>query len=203
MPDLQGYPRLVVRARALAQTCAGVLREWGAKIPIARPWAIALGAGLLVLCGLGTCMLFRATPAATPQTPAPTPPAQSVAQPPVVIPKPPPVIPTISHIEFTTFPAVEASVTWGKTRLGRILPHKSLVITRPRDSGPLDVIVRAEGFLPVHTRAHTFGDSKLSVKLTSLDQQSTLFGYRAPLDAGLPLPPDPSLLPAESLPPSP
>jgi hypothetical protein len=51
-------------------------------------------------------------------------------------------------------------------------------------------VIRAPGFLPVQTRAHTFGDTRLVVKLTRVDQKSTLFGYRVPLDdAGVPLVP--------------
>ena len=33
--------------------------------------------------------------------------------------------------------------------------RKALEIERPRNSGPLDVLVRAPGFLPFHTRLHT------------------------------------------------
>jgi hypothetical protein len=95
-------------------------------------------------------------------------------------------VPATSQITFTTVPPARATVTWGKTTLGRIAPHAALIITRPRDSGPLDVIVRAPGYLPVHTRAHTFGDTTVSVKLTRPDQQDTLFGYKAPIDAGAP-----------------
>jgi hypothetical protein len=88
-------------------------------------------------------------------------------------------------------PPANAAVFWGKTRLGRIKPQRPLVVVRPRDSGPLDVVIRAEGFLPVQTRAHTFGDTRLAVKLTRVEEKSTLFGYRAPLDdAGVPLAPD-------------
>jgi hypothetical protein len=87
-------------------------------------------------------------------------------------------------------PPANASVVWGNTRLGRIKPQRPLVVVRPRDSGPLDVVIRAPGFLPVQTRAHTFGDTRLVVKLTRVDQKSTLFGYRAPLDdAGVPIVP--------------
>lgn len=93
---------------------------------------------------------------------------------------------TTARITFQTLPPVSASVTWGATKLGQIPPRESLVITRPRDSGPLDVIVRAAGYLPVHTRAHTFGDSRILVKLTTPEQQSTLLGYRVPIDAGPP-----------------
>jgi hypothetical protein len=107
---------------------------------------------------------------AQPQTPAPAAPAASDQ----------------AHIIFTTVPAANANVTWGKKLLGRIAPRQPLVVVRPRDSGPLDVVVRAVGFLPVQVRAHTFSDSRVTVKLTPPDQKSTLLGYRLPIDAGPP-----------------
>lgn len=127
----------------------------------------------------GATVPQAAQPSAVPGTP---PTAPAVVQPPS-----PPVVPTTARIEFQTIPAMDAQVRWGKTRLGVIAPRKPLVIIRPRDSGPLDVVVTAEGMLPVHTRAHTFADSKVMVKLTPLDQQQTLLGYRTPIDAGVPL----------------
>ena len=75
-------------------------------------------------------------------------------------------------------------VFWGRQRLGMIAPHQPLVVERPRDSGPLDVIVRASGFLPVQTRAYTFADSKVSVKMTPPDQKKTLLGYREAVPDG-------------------
>ena len=93
--------------------------------------------------------------------------------------------PATVRITFITVPSQKAMVYWGKKRLGMIAPRQPLVIERPRDSGPLDVIVRAAGYLPVETRAYTFADSKVSVKLTPPDQKKTLLGYReAPPDAG-------------------
>jgi hypothetical protein len=103
--------------------------------------------------------------------------------------------PNTTQIEFTTVPSTHATVTWGSAVLGHITPHKPLVVVRPRDSGPLDVTVHAHGFLPVHTRAQTFEDSKVAVKLTRIDDKATLFGYREPLDAGLP---DGATLPIEA-----
>ena len=95
---------------------------------------------------------------------------------------------TKATIIFQTVPPANATVLWGNTRLGRIKPQRPLVVVRPRDSGPLDVTIRAPGFLPVQTRAQTFGDTRLAVKLTRVDQKATLFGYRVPLDdAGVPL----------------
>jgi len=97
--------------------------------------------------------------------------------------------PATAQIMFTTVPPVQASVSWGKKKLGRIMPTQPLIVVRPRDSGSLDVVVRAEGYLPVHTRAHTFSDSKVLVKLTPIEQMNTVLGYRVPLDAGVPTPP--------------
>jgi hypothetical protein len=91
------------------------------------------------------------------------------------------------RITFTTVPSQKAMVYWGKKRLGPIAPRQPLVVERPRDSGPLDVVVRSAGYLPVQTRAYTFADSKVAVKLTPPDQKKTLLGYReAPPDAGAP-----------------
>src|SRR4051812_7473057 len=138
----------------------------------------AIGLAIAVIAGTGTWVGWQlsrasATPSdlpptaeATNTTPAPATPATATGE-----------IPTTSQITFTTVPPARANVMWGKTLLGRIAPHAALVVTRPRDSGPLDVIVRAAGYLPVHTRAHTFGDTTVSVKLTRPDQEDTLFGY--------------------------
>ena len=86
---------------------------------------------------------------------------------------------------FTVLPSTKrATVTWGKKRLGLIGPHAPLIIQRPRDSGPLDVVVRAEGCVPVQTRAYTFEDSKVAVHVTPNDRKNTLLGYREELPAG-------------------
>ncbi len=94
-------------------------------------------------------------------------------------------------ISIQTIPAMtppaKAEVRMGKKTLGLILgPRKPFILERPRDSGPLDLVIRAEGFLPLHTRAYTFSDSKLTVKLTRIADKPTLFGYRqaGPPDAG-------------------
>jgi hypothetical protein len=93
--------------------------------------------------------------------------------------------PTHATIVFVTSPNVTATVTWGKKLLGKILPGKPLVVVRPRDSGPLDVMVRAAGFLAVQTRAHTFSNSRVLVKLTTPEKKNELLGYRIPLEAGV------------------
>jgi len=100
--------------------------------------------------------------------------------------------PDTVRIWIRTVPPRKAQVKWGRKLLGIIPAPKALVIERPRDSGPMDLVIRAGGFLPVHTRAYTFDDSRVSVKLTPPSQKSRLFGYKQeivpPLDAGVPPP---------------
>ncbi len=96
--------------------------------------------------------------------------------------------PTV-RIIFTIVPNTKkAMVFWGKKRLGIVAPHAPLIVTRPRDSGPLDVVVKSDGYVTVQTRAYTFADNKVAVKLTKLDEKNTLLGYREelPPDGGAP-----------------
>ena len=171
------------------------MRDWTTLIanPKLRIAGAVIGAGLVALL---LWLLFRpakgtdstapqaATPPSAAGSPAATAPAAAPAS--AGAPAPPPEPPKdTARIVFTTVPLTNATVTWGKTRLGVISPSQSLVIVRPRDSGPLDVMVRAPGYLPVQTRAHTFADTRIVVKLTKPDQTQTLVGYRAPIDAGV------------------
>lgn len=94
------------------------------------------------------------------------------------------------HVYIQTVPPRKAQVKWGRKNLGLIPVPRPLVVERPRDSGPMDLVIRSSGFLPVHTRAYTFTDSRVAVKLTPPSEKNTLFGYReepAPNpDAGVP-----------------
>ncbi|HEY0707670.1 MAG TPA: hypothetical protein VGG33_12785 [Polyangia bacterium] len=60
---------------------------------------------------------------------------------------------------------VNADVYWGGKRIGTSKVGEPLVLTRPRNSGPLELIIRAPGFLPHHTRLYTDRDDKLNVGL--------------------------------------
>jgi len=106
------------------------------------------------------------------------------------------------HITIQTVPPRKAQVKWGRKFIGPIPAPRALVVERPRDSGPMDLVIHATGFLPVHTRAYTFSDSRVAVKLTPPAEKNTLFGYReepAPNpDAGAPAPASPA--PASSAP---
>jgi hypothetical protein len=69
----------------------------------------------------------------------------------------------------------QAHVVWGRKDFG-VAP---LEIERPRNSGPLDLIVVAPGYLPLHARALTDRDDVLSLRLYSAAEAPQLLGYRA------------------------
>lgn len=103
------------------------------------------------------------------------------------------------RISIQTVPPRKALVKWGRKSLGVVPAPRPLVIERPRDSGPLDLVLRASGYLPVHTRVYTFNDSRVLVRLTPPEEKNKLFGYReepAPTpDAGAPVPATPGATP--------
>jgi hypothetical protein len=120
-----------------------------------------------------------------------------------------PVAPPSNTVKITIITVPQAKkvmVLWGKKRLGIIAPHQPLILQRPRDSGPMDLIVQSEGYVTVQTRAYTFADTKHAVKLTPIDQKKTLLGYRQEVpspDAGAAPPPDAGAPPAAIAVPSP
>ena len=67
-----------------------------------------------------------------------------------------------------------AFVFWGKKKLG----DTPVTLERPRDSGPVDLVVRSEGWIPVHTRAYTFRNDVLYVKMTKLEDKKTIYGAK-------------------------
>jgi hypothetical protein len=81
--------------------------------------------------------------------------------------------PTTVTVRFTSN-VRGARVFWGK----KLLCETPCAVTRPRDSGPLDVVVRAGGYLPLHTRGFTFEDYTVSARLTPTGARHTLFGHK-------------------------
>lgn len=147
-----------------------------------RTQAVVLALSVVIGGAMGGCGASHAADGASSSPPAPSAPADAG------LPMAPAAAARTSdnvHVVLTVIPsAAKAKVLWGKRVLGLVEKHKPLVISRPRDSGPLDVVVRADGFLPVQTRLYTFADGKLSVKLTPPDEQKTLLGYREPPPPG-------------------
>ena len=85
------------------------------------------------------------------------------------------------RLVFKVVPPNIVTVTWGNKRLGIIKPKAPLIIERPRDSGPMDVVFKSLGYVTVRTRIYTFTNSTLAVKLTPIDKKNTIYGYREEL----------------------
>jgi hypothetical protein len=77
-------------------------------------------------------------------------------------------------IKLNVEPPKHAHVFWGTKDLG-VAP---LEIRRPRGSGPLDLVLRAPGFLTFHTRAFTDRDDRIAIRLIPEAEASRVFGYR-------------------------
>jgi hypothetical protein len=101
-------------------------------------------------------------------------------------------------------PKQKVKVMWGKKLLG----ETPLTFDRPRDSGPIDLVIRTDGYFPVHTRVYTMKNERVDVRLTKLDDRMTIFGAKAelpppatPPDGGAPptapppAPPTPTTVP--------
>jgi hypothetical protein len=69
----------------------------------------------------------------------------------------------------------QAHVFWGRKDYG----PAPLEIERPRDSGPVDLVVVAPGFLPHHARAFTDRDDSISLRLYTAAEAPQLLGYRS------------------------
>jgi hypothetical protein len=136
-----------------------------------RPWRFAIvGGGVaLLLASLAGWGASTGTPTAAKVKAVEVEPAAEETT---------PAKPDTVRILIQTVPPRRAHVRWGGKSLGTIPAPSPLVVERPRDSGPLDLVIRAAGFLPVHTRAYTFTDSRVAVRLTPPSEKSRLFGYR-------------------------
>jgi hypothetical protein len=153
-------------------------------MPLRRFW---MGAAAALVIGGAVLAGARAeNPPPPVPPPAPSPPASDAV---TETKEAPTTAPTV-RIVFKVVPPNIATVTWGNKRLGIIKPKAPVIIERPRDSGPMDVVFKSQGYVTVHSRVYTFTNSTLAVKLTPLDKKNTIYGYReeAPpeTDAGVP-----------------
>jgi hypothetical protein len=93
----------------------------------------------------------------------------------------------IVTIKLVADPARKARVFWGRKDLG-LAP---LELTRPRHSGPLDLVVVTPGALTLHTRVFTDRDDKLALRLYAEREAPALLGYHPPAPTTSPkMPPD-------------
>ena len=99
-----------------------------------------------------------------------------------------PAVEPPANVRISIRSSPRASVVWGRKTLGTT----PLSVERPRESGPMDLVLYAKGFLTVHTRAYTFRNDSLSVDMTPVAKSGTLLGAKkappATPDGGVPPP---------------
>jgi hypothetical protein len=130
---------------------------------------------LLVLIGTGCRKPPDPPPAKSHQAKVPPPPAPVEEFKEVDEPEPPlPVTTETVTIKLVANASLQARVSWGRKDLG-LAP---LTVTRPRGSGPLDILVVAPGYLPLHTRVFTDRDDTLALRLFRDKEAANLPGFR-------------------------
>jgi hypothetical protein len=141
---------------------------------------ITVGAALLLAAGCGS------PPPPPGPGPAPEPPraaAPRAPEPPLEDEAPERAVAAAGGPQVTIKLLAEAGkkahVFWGRKDLG-LAP---LEIQRPRGSGPLDLLVSAPGFLPLHTRVFTDRDDVVSLRLYDAEGARGLLGYPVKIEA--------------------
>jgi hypothetical protein len=87
-------------------------------------------------------------------------------------------------LKLSVTPQVKATVHWGAKVMARLDPGKmEAEIARPRGSGPLDLEIKAEGYMPYHTRLYTGRNDKLGIRLYRAEEASSVFGYKRSAEA--------------------
>ncbi len=87
-------------------------------------------------------------------------------------------------LKLAVTPPVKAVVLYGAKQLAHLEPGKmDAEITRPRGSGPVDVEVKADGYLPYHTRLYADRNDKLNVRLYRAEEAPNIFGYSRSAEA--------------------
>lgn len=76
-------------------------------------------------------------------------------------------------------PQVKAQVMWGAKTMAKLGPGSmEAEIVRPRGSGPVDLEIKAEGYMPYHTRLYTDRNDRVGVRLYRVEEAPGLFGYK-------------------------
>ena len=82
-------------------------------------------------------------------------------------------------LKLSVTPQVKAMVTWGAKQIARLAPGSmDTEISRPRGSGPVDLEIKADGFMPYHTRLYAGRNDRVSVRLYRVEEAPGLLGYK-------------------------
>ena len=82
------------------------------------------------------------------------------------------------ELTIKTSPRVGARVYHGKEYLGRT----PMTFKWAKDTGPLDIVVKAGGYLKVNTRIYTYRSDVVTVDMFKEDQSHLLFGYKKKIE---------------------
>jgi hypothetical protein len=81
-------------------------------------------------------------------------------------------------LRLSVTPSTRAVVLWGAKQMAQLEPGKmGAEIVRPRGSGPLDLEIKAEGYLPHHTRLYADRNDKVGARLYRVEEAPNIFGY--------------------------
>lgn len=84
-------------------------------------------------------------------------------------------------LKLSVSPPVKAVVMWGAKQMAKLAPGQmEAELSRPRGSGPLDLDIKADGFMPHHTRLYADRSDKVNVRLYRLEEAPGMFGYKRP-----------------------
>lgn len=78
------------------------------------------------------------------------------------------------QLTLKTSPRVRAVVYHGKEELG----YTPLQLTWTKDTGPLDITVKASGYLTVNSRLYTHRNDRVTINMFKDDEAHKLFGYK-------------------------
>jgi hypothetical protein len=82
-------------------------------------------------------------------------------------------------LKLSVTPQVKALVTWGAKQIARLSPGSmDAELSRPRGSGPVDLEIKADGFMSYHTRLYADRNDKVNVRLYRVDEAPGLLGYK-------------------------
>ena len=92
------------------------------------------------------------------------------------------------NLKLSVTPPVKALVTWGAKQIAHLAPGSmDTEISRPRGSGPVDLEIKAEGFMPYHTRLYADRGDKIGVRLYRLEEAPGLLGYKRSVEKKAPV----------------
>jgi hypothetical protein len=82
-------------------------------------------------------------------------------------------------LRLSVSPPVKAVAMWGSKQVAKFSPgNMDAELTRPRGGGPLDLEIRADGYLPYHTRVYADRNDRVNVRLYRVEEAPGLLGYK-------------------------